>query len=451
MNNRSSNQDSINITSISENNDLMSMTFKQLELAFCRGEYDSKLLEILKHPKHQIIMNFPVYLENGDMKIFTGYRIQHNNFLGPYKGGLRFHQSVNLEECKALALWMTIKCSLQKLPFGGAKGGIKINPHEYSEENLKRISKSFTRALYKYIGPHRDIPAPDMGSNAKVMDWMTAAYQNITKQHVLATFTGKSLNFSGSKGRAAATGTGIMLCVREWFKRKNMDCNERTFIVQGFGNVGSNTARLLTHLGMICIGVGDHTCYLHKEEGFDINYLIEYVKKNRCLKGYPNEDNIYPLIEVSLLSQSKDIIHSKNITKLTKSEFFNLKADVLIPAALELQICGEEANNVNVRLIVEGANGPIDTEADNIFHKRGIDIIPDVLANSGGVIVSYYEWLQNCRKEYWTEEEVFAKLDKQMTTTFNKVYNRSNNLVNMRTAAYQEAIENLNYLYKIKL
>ena len=433
MNNCSNNRDSINTTSISENNDLMSMTFKQLELAFCRGEYDSKLLEILKHPKHQIIMNFPVYLENGDMKIFTGYRIQHNNFLGPYKGGLRFHQSVNLEECKALALWMTIKCSLQKLPFGGAKGGIQINPHEYSEENLKRISKSFTRALYKYIGPHRDIPAPDMGSNAKVMDWMTAAYQNITKQHVLATFTGKSLNFSGSQGRAAATGAGIMLCVREWFKRNNVNPKGKTFIVQGFGNVGSNTARLLTQLGMICIGVGDHTCYLHKPTGFDINYLIEYVKINRCLKGYSN------------------ILDSNKINELTKKGFFNLKVDVLVPAALELQICGEEANNINARLIVEGANGPIDIEADRIFHQKGIDVIPDVLANSGGVIVSYYEWLQNCRKEYWTEEEVYAKLDKQMTITFNKVYNRFNNLVNMRTAAYQEAIENLNYLYKIKL
>jgi len=447
MNNLSNHLDSANAIKSKKGN-LMTMTFKQLELAFNRGDYDPKLLEILKHPKHQIIMNFPVYLENGDMKIFTGYRIQHNNFLGPYKGGLRFHQSVNLEECKALALWMTIKCALQKLPFGGAKGGIQINPHNYSEDNLKRISKSFTRALYKYIGPHRDIPAPDMGSNSKVMDWMTAAYQNITKQHVLATFTGKSLNFSGSKGRDSATGTGIMLCVREWFKRKNMDCKGKKFIVQGFGNVGSNSAKLLNTIGMTCVGVGDHTCYLHREKGFDIESLIEYVKKNRCLKGYANEINSKNnLIEFRVEGQH----YFNNINKLTKQEFFNLDVDVLIPAALELQICGKEANNINAGLIVEGANGPIDIEADEIFSQRKIEVIPDVLANSGGVIVSYYEWLQNCRKEYWTEEEVFGKLDKQMTTTFNKVYSRSNNLVNMRTAAYQEAIENLNYLYKIKL
>ena len=253
----------------------------QLEKASGLGKIDKNFVKILMMPKHEIIVNFPITLESGELVMMKGYRIQHSNLLGPYKGGLRFHHDVHLDECKALAFWMTIKCALLKLPFGGAKGGLKINPYDYSKNDLKTISKGFSKALHKYIGPNRDIPAPDMGTNSQIMDWMTASFQEIRKSHDKAVFTGKSLDYNGSAGRNEATGRGIMICVREWHKRKGLTTNDATFIVQGFGNVGSNTARLLvTELNMRCMAVGDHTCYIMDttENGLNINFLLEYFR-----------------------------------------------------------------------------------------------------------------------------------------------------------------------------
>lgn len=406
----------------------------QLDKAAKLGNIDSDFIKILSVPKHEIIVNFPVKLQDGTIDIIKGYRIQHCNLLGPYKGGLRFHHDVHLDECKALAFWMTIKCSLLKLPLGGAKGGLKINPYQYAEADLKTISKGFSKALHKYIGPNRDIPAPDMGTNSKIMDWMTAAYQEIRKSHEKATYTGKSLMYSGSHGRSEATGRGIMICVREWFKRQGLQTTNATFIVQGFGNVGSNTAKLLCkELGMTCQAVGDHTAYIVDVSGNGLNLkkILAYTAKNRFLNGYDATDSDVKVID--------------------KTEFFKLETDVVIPAAMEMQIGEEEAKNLNCKLIVEGANGPTDLEADVIIRDRGIDLIPDVLANAGGVVVSYCEWLQNQKHESWHIETVIEKLEVMMCSAFDEVYTQANSAdIDKRMASYIIAIKNLEYVYQVQ-
>lgn len=389
------------------------------------GNIDESFGEIIFYPQNEIIVNFYVKLESGQTKMFKGYRIQHSNILGPYKGGLRFHHEVYLDECKALGYWMTMKCSLQRLPLGGAKGGIKFNPREYSKGDLKRISSGFSRALYKYIGVNEDIPAPDVGTNSEIMDWMTAAYQKVGKTHENGMFTGKSLQYGGSKGRSEATGRGVSICLKEWAKRNNINLNGQTYIVQGFGNVGSETARFLDEMGMICVGVGDHTGYYTNNQ-FNIKELIEYCKKNRSLEGI-------------------------NAYSVSKHEFFKTECTVVVLAALELQICGNEAKNLNCKVILEGANGPIDIHADDILHNKNIDVVPDVLANSGGVIVSYYEWLQNLRKEYWSLDDVREKMCKRMQDTFNEVNDLSlKDGISMRTASYVLALRNLEYRHNIK-
>ena len=401
------------------------------------GEYTntkSEFIEYLSHPKNEIIMNFQVKMDDGSMRMFKGYRIQHNNLLGPYKGGLRFHPIVHLDECKALASWMTMKCALQQLPLGGGKGGIKFNPRQVSTNELKKISMEFSSRLYKYIGVHKDIPAPDVGTNSTIMDWMTAAQMKIGKTHDNGMFTGKSLNFGGSQGRGEATASGIVHCIQEWVKHNEHEFTDKhhrqseiTYIIQGFGNVGSNTAKLLSKLHRYkCIGVADHTGHYYCKDGLDIQEMYEYNKLNKSLKGY------------------------KAVKLPTKSDFFSIKCDIIIPAALELQIDKNIAEYINCKMIVEGANGPTDLDADEILLKKGITIIPDILANSGGVIVSYYEWTQNIRKEYWNEKKVLAKLQEKMVETFNQVYKESKkNNIDMRTVAIGKAIKYLEYYYNL--
>jgi glutamate dehydrogenase (NAD(P)+) len=399
----------------------------QIKKAGKIANINKDFLDYLSHPKNEIMVNFQVKMDNGSKRMFKGYRVQHNNLLGPYKGGLRFHQMVHLDECKALASFMTIKCSLQKLPLGGAKGGIKFNPRNVSQSELKRISMTFSNRLYKYIGEKTDIPAPDVGTNSQIMDWMTCSYQTVGKTHANGMFTGKSLQFGGSKGRAEATGMGVVICIKEWLKLKGIEFKNTTYIIQGFGNVGSNTAKLLHDLGLKCIGIGDHTGYLIKKEGLDIPELIEYNKKNRCISGF------------------------NKMVPSNKTEFFSMKTDIIIPAALELQINKSVAQNINCLLIAEGANGPTDLDADTILSEKGIDVIPDILANSGGVIVSYFEFLQNTRKEYWDEEKVVFKLNNHMKKTFNEIYKQSKEEnLNMRTMSYISAIKNLEYNYNLR-
>ena len=372
----------------------------------------------LKQPMREIIVHFPVTLRYGRCVLFKGYRVQHNNARGPFKGGLRFHEIVYLDECKALAGWMTIKCALQKLPFGGAKGGIKFNPREYDSEDVLRIALAFCGAIRRDIGSKIDIPAPDVGTNGPIIDAMTDAFNEGLAVRDDAAFTGKSVMRGGSLGRVEATGRGVVACVREYAKRKNLTLSGMTYIVQGFGNVGSQIARLLASHGLACIGVGDHTGYIVSDEGFDVHVLAEHVRQHG---GVAN--------------------HSSGVA-VDKAGFFATQCDFVIPAALELQIDVEIASKMRCLAVFEAANGPTDVAAEDTLLSRGVDVVPDVLCNSGGVVVSYFEWLQNLRYESWTEEKVNGRLDAAMTDAFERVVDRAmSDGCSYRKAAFAVAID----------
>jgi glutamate dehydrogenase (NAD(P)+) len=407
---------------------LYKLVEKQLDAAIYNSDISLDLITVIKQPMNEIIVNFPVKLTSGKVQLFKGYRVQHNNFLGPFKGGIRYFNEVCLDECKALAFWMTLKSALQNIPFGGAKGGIKFNPREYCEKDIRQITIGYTKAITPYIGSHRDIPAPDLGTNSKIIDWMINTYrQNSSNKHDFSSFTGKSVECRGSLGRTEATGMGVSICIEEWGKHNNFNFKDGTYILQGFGNVGSYTALELSKLGMNLIAVGDHTCYIKNDYGFNVLNLIEYVKKNGSLKGYINDE-------------------------INKNTFFTIQCDILIAAALELQITPEIATNINCKVVAEAANGPMYQEVDQILESRNIDIIPDILANSGGVLVSYYEWLQNLQHEYLEQKIIHNKLRSHMTKTYNivKKYSEINN-INYRNASYRIALNRLNDFYKCEI
>jgi len=384
---------------------------------------------ILSQPKNELIINFPVKMDNGDVRLFKGYRVQHNNLLGPFKGGMRFHPSVTLDDVKALAAMMTWKCALMRIPYGGGKGGIKFDPTAVSKAELQRITRRFTHALGENIGPDYDIPAPDVGTNGQTMAWMMDTYANMVgssnKQSVKGVVTGKPVASGGTLGRAKATGQGMVFCIVEWAKANNFNLEGSTMSVQGFGNVGSNCAVILSRLGVSTIAVGDHSGYLLNPEGFNAHKLQEHVAKHGSIKGYPGGKPI------------------------TREEFFATKADIFAPSALENQIGEAEAKALDVKLIVEGANGPTNPAGEKILLDRGVVILPDVLANSGGVTVSYYEWVQNKRSESWTEEEVDDKLERAMVRAYREVADFSRaHKVDLRVAAYALALQRIESVYR---
>jgi glutamate dehydrogenase/leucine dehydrogenase len=384
---------------------------------------------ILSQPKNELIINFPVKMDSGEVRLFKGYRVQHNNLLGPFKGGMRFHPSVTLDDVKALAAMMTWKCALMRIPYGGGKGGIKFDPHSVSKSELQRITRRFTHALGENIGPEYDIPAPDVGTNSQTMAWMMDTYSNMVgaanKQTVKGVVTGKPVASGGTLGRAKATGQGAVFCIVEWAKEKAFELEGSTMSVQGFGNVGSHLAVILSRLGVSTICVGDHSGYMVNPEGFNAHKLQDWVEEHGSIAGYPGGKAI------------------------TREEFFKQKADIFAPCALENQIGESEARWIDCKMIVEGANGPCNPAGEKILLERGIDIIPDVLANSGGVTVSYYEWVQNKRSESWTEEEVDAKLEKAMTRSYREVADFARqNKVDRRIAAYAIALARIEAVYK---
>jgi glutamate dehydrogenase/leucine dehydrogenase len=392
-------------------------------------ELDDHVRVILAQPKNEIIINFPVRMDDGSFQLFKGYRVQHNNLLGPFKGGIRFHESVTLDDCKALAAMMTWKCALMNLPLGGGKGGVKINPHQVSRAELQRVTRRFFHSLGPNIGPDYDVPAPDMGTDSQTMAWAMDTYANmighINKQSVKGVVTGKPVESGGTLGREKATGQGVVHCVTEWARENQFNLEGKTFILQGFGNVGSYTAILLSKLGASCIGVGDHSGYSVNPEGFNPHKLQEYVRRHHSIAGYPAGKPI------------------------TREEFFGLKADMFIAAALENQIRVEEAKALNVRLIAEGANGPMSPHAERILEEREIDILPDILANAGGVTVSYYEWVQNKRSESWSLEEVDRRLETNMKSTYGEVMKLARKKkVSPRVASYALALERLQTVYR---
>jgi glutamate dehydrogenase (NAD(P)+) len=384
---------------------------------------------ILSQPKNEIIVHFPVRMDDGRYQLFKGYRIQHNNILGPYKGGLRFHHSAGLDDFKALAALMTWKCSLMNLPFGGGKGGIKFDPSAYSRDEVARITRRFVHALGSNIGPEHDIPAPDVGTGEQTMAWAMDTYMNtvgtVNKQSVYGVVTGKPVASGGTFGRSKATGQGVVHCIVDWAERNNFDLKGKKLLVQGFGNVGSNTAVLLSHMGVSLIAVGDHSGYAYNAEGFNAHRLQAYVQKNGSIEGYPNCERI------------------------SRQEFFQLNADMFVPAALENQIGVVEAEALNVRLIAEGANGPSNPEGERILQNKGITVLPDVLANAGGVTVSYYEWVQNRRSEQWTLQEVDTRLEGAMRDAFRRMVDfEARHHCGYRLACYGVALERIRAVYE---
>ena len=391
---------------------------------------DPGVRKILAKTNSEIVVHFPVRLDNGQIEVFTGYRVQHNNALGPYKGGLRYHETVDIDSARALAIWMTWKTALAGLPYGGAKGGIHIDPKQYSQGELERITRRFTYALGDNIGPDLDIPAPDVNTNAQIMAWIADTYSSTkspaTRFANLHVVTGKPLGAGGLEGRDRATGFGVVASLKTWAKSRKLSLKGMRFIVQGFGNVGYWTAHFLLKEGALLIGVQDATATLYDAKGIDPEALLLHSDANsRCVKGYPGAKEMEP------------------------KDFFSLDCDIVVPAALGNQITGDNAGGITAKVVAEGANGPTNIAAEEILRKNNIDIIPDILCNSGGVIGSYYEWLQNKRSEIWKIEEVLEMIQDKVDISFSKVMATSVEYkVDWRTSAYIVALSRLEKTYK---
>ncbi len=391
---------------------------------------DRNIRKILSMTTNEILVNFPVKMDDGRIEMFTGFRVQHNNVLGPYKGGLRFHPSVDLNEVRALATWMTWKSAIINIPLGGAKGGIQIEPTSYSLSEMERITRRFTFALGNNIGPDYDIPAPDVNTNAQIMAWILDTYLSTIppnqRQCGIAVVTGKPITLGGSLGRDKATGQGVVFTIEEWAKDNRFNLKGSTYFVQGFGNVGSWAARLMKPHGSKLIAVEDISGAIFNSKGIDPEKLIDYTKShNGLISGYP---------------KAKPIDHET---------LMKTKADIFIPSALENQITADTAPFINVKVVAEGANGPTDPEGDMVLQSKGIDVIPDILCNAGGVIVSYFEWLQNKQSESWDLDEVDIKLHKKIVEAYRRVRDTASEFdTDWRTAAYIVALSRLEKVYK---
>ncbi|MCB9231210.1 MAG: Glu/Leu/Phe/Val dehydrogenase [Bacteroidia bacterium] len=374
---------------------------------------EDRYRQIISVPEKIISVNLPIKLDNGKVKVYQGYRVIHSTVLGPSKGGIRYARFVNEEEVKALAGWMTLKCAIVGLPYGGGKGGIIVDPSHRSEDELERLTRAYTRALKDVFGENSDIPAPDMGTSGREMAWIFHEYSR-TFGHEPGVVTGKPLNLGGSKGRVAATGRGVMITALCAIEKMGLDPKKLSCAVQGFGNVGSWAARLLSQKGLKIVAISDVSGAYYNHDGLDVEAAISYAERNKgTLAGYSGG------------------------TKITNEALLELDVDVLVPAALEDQITDQNAANIKAKLIVEGANGPCSSSADKILDAKGIMIVPDILANAGGVTVSYLEWVQNRRGHYYTEEEINEKTDPVLTTAFEDVFNTHKEYnCSMRLAAY---------------
>jgi glutamate dehydrogenase (NADP+) len=396
---------------------------------------DEEALERLRHPQAVLQVSIPVRMDDGSLRIFQGYRVRYNHTLGPTKGGLRYHPDVDLEEVKALAFWMTCKCAAVGLPFGGGKGGIVVNPKELSKMELERLSRRFIQQIAGFIGPDTDIPAPDVYTNSTIMGWMMDEYSRLQQRYTPAVITGKPIPLGGSLGRDDATGRGAYYCIKELERREGWDPGEIRVAVQGFGNAGQHVARLLHADGYRVVAISDSRGAAFHPERIDIPGAIAEKNRNRSLS------RVYCDSSVS----NGGCCCGEGIQKLTNEELLQLDVDVLIPAALENQITVANAEKIKARFVVEVANGPTTPNADEILFRKGIRVIPDILANAGGVTVSYFEWLQNRVGLYWTESEVHERLHQRMTQAFDAIEAlRVKHGCDMRTAAYVHALERLN-------
>jgi glutamate dehydrogenase (NAD(P)+) len=385
------------------------------------------LYRILRHPDKQIIVTCPVKMDNGEIEVFTGYRVHYNTARGPAKGGIRYAPDVTLEEVNALAAWMTWKCAVVNIPFGGAKGGVICDPAKLSLRELEGLTRRYTAEIMTMLGPERDVPAPDINTNEQVMAWIMDTYSQHVHHTVTAVVTGKPVEMGGSLGRRDATGRGCMLVILEALKKLDMPVAGTRVAIQGFGNVGETTARLCAQQGMIVVAVSDAWGGVHNPEGLDIAEVQSYVKEHRTVHGYGGGDEV------------------------TNQELLEIPCDVLVPAAIENQITRHNAPRIEARIICEGANGPTTANADAILDEKGVFVIPDILANAGGVTVSYFEWVQNREGYYWSRERVEKRLRKIMVNSFHDVLKLAETHdVNMRTASYMLAIDRVAFVHRLR-
>jgi glutamate dehydrogenase len=403
----------------SDQHDVLKSTQTVIHLALDKLGYSQEVYELLKEPVRMLTVKIPVRMDDGKVKVFTGYRAQHNDAVGPTKGGIRFHPNVTEKEVKALSIWMSLKCGIVDLPYGGGKGGIICDPRDMSFRELERLSRGYVRAISQIVGPSKDIPAPDVFTNSQIMAWMMDEYSRIDEYNSPGFITGKPLVLGGSHGRETATAKGVTICIHEAAKKKGIKLEGARVVVQGFGNAGSFLAKFMHDAGAKVIGISDAYGGLHDEDGLDIDYLLD------------RRDSFGTVTKLF------------NNT-ITNEELLELDCDILVPAAIENQITEKNAHNIRASIVVEAANGPTTLEATKILTERGILLVPDVLASSGGVTVSYFEWVQNNQGYYWSEEEVEEKLEKILVSSFNNVYETSQSRrVDMRLAAYMVGVRKM--------
>lgn len=411
----------------------MSNTFAdalaRLDKAAKLASIDPEALERLRYPKAMLEVSIPVRMDNGSLQVFTGYRVRYDDTRGPTKGGIRFHPQVTLDEVKALAFWMTFKCAVVGIPFGGGKGGVIVDPKKLSRMELERLSRGYIEQIANFIGPSKDIPAPDVYTNAMIMGWMMDEYSKIVRDHSPSVITGKPIELGGSLGREDATGRGTYYCIKELEKKHQWEAKKVRVAIQGFGNAGQHVAALLHQDGYKIVAISDSKGGIYRAEGFDIPSIIRAKKETKQIKAVYYQESVCEIIEADTISNEK---------------LLELDVDILIPAAIENQIHADNAPRVRAKIIVETANGPITPDGDDILNKKNILIVPDILANAGGVTVSYFEWVQNKAGFYWTEEEVQQRLQHVMIKEFTIIYDlMQEHAIDMRTAAYVHALNRI--------
>ncbi|MCQ5376725.1 MAG: Glu/Leu/Phe/Val dehydrogenase [Candidatus Methanomethylicia archaeon] len=403
------------------------MAMAQLDKCAEIIKLDPNMHEILKYPKRVLCVYVPVMMDNGKVKVFKGFRSQHNDALGPFKGGVRFHPNVTMEEVMALSIWMTWKCAVASIPLGGGKGGIVCDPKSMSLGELERLSRGYFAAIRHIVGPQLDIPAPDVNSSPREMAWFLDEYNKYLGYNAPGVVTGKPVEIGGSEGRGEATGRGLSFVAREAAKKLGIEFKKASVVVQGFGNVGYYSAKFMEEFGCKIIGLSDSKGGIFNPAGLSVEKVMKYKQNTGGVQDFPGATNV------------------------TNEELLELKCDILIPAALENQITEKNANKIKARLVLEGANGPTTPKADNILYEMGIMVVPDILANAGGVSTSYFEWVQNLQNYYWPYEEVVQKLDKLMVKAFNNVYDAYTRYkVEMRMAAYICAVERVTKAMKLR-
>ena len=386
---------------------------RQFDLAAEKLNLDPGLRRVLREPRRELTVHFPVHMDDGSVQVFTGFRVQHNLGRGPAKGGIRYHQDVSLDEVKALSMWMTWKCAVVGIPYGGGKGGVIVDPKKLSLKELEGLTRRFATEISVLIGPERDIPAPDVNTNSQTMAWIMDTYSMHVGYTVPGVVTGKPISLGGSEGRNEATARGAVYCIVEAADHLGMDLRKCTVAIQGFGNAGSIAAQLMAAEGSSIVAVSDSTGGIHRAEGLDIERVIAWKKEHGTVQGFPG---------------SRDI---------SNMEVLATECDILIPAALENQITAKNADDVKARIVAEAANGPTTPEADDRLYERGIFLIPDILCNAGGVTVSYFEWVQDLQEFFWDEDEINAKLKRIMTRAFDAIEQvQDHHKCNLRTAAY---------------